>query len=83
MGVFPDILIQNISNNGNNSSNSPGKNAGMGNHFLQGDPPDPGMEPGSPALEADSLPSELPGKSSYLQSTGQILNHCDIISFNP
>ena len=24
-----------------------------------GDPPDPGMEPGSPTLQADSLPSEL------------------------
>ena len=24
--------------------------------------PDPGMEPGSPALQADSLPSEPPGK---------------------
>ena len=28
-----------------------------------GDLPDPGTEPGSPALEADSLPSDLPGKS--------------------
>ena len=55
---------------------------GVGNHFLPGDPPDPGMELRAPALEADSLPSEPPGKSSYLQSTGQILNHCDIISFN-
>ena len=27
-----------------------------------GDLPDPGIEPGSPALQADSLPSELPGK---------------------
>ena len=26
-----------------------------------GDRPDPGIEPGSPALQADSLPSELPG----------------------
>ena len=25
-----------------------------------GDPPDPGIEPGSPALQADSLPSEPP-----------------------
>ena len=24
--------------------------------------PDPGIEPGSPALQADSLPAELPGK---------------------
>ena len=27
-----------------------------------GDLPDPGIEPGSPALEADALTSELPGK---------------------
>ena len=27
-----------------------------------GDHPDPVIEPGSPALEADSLPSERPGK---------------------
>ena len=26
-----------------------------------GNLPDPGIEPGSPVLEADSLPSELPG----------------------
>ena len=29
---------------------------------LSGDLPDPGIEPGSPALHADSLPSEPPGK---------------------
>ena len=28
-----------------------------------GDLPNPGIEPGSPALQADSLPSEPPGKS--------------------
>ena len=27
-----------------------------------GDPPDPGIKPGSPALQADGLPSELLGK---------------------
>ena len=27
-----------------------------------GDFPDPGIKPGSPALRADSLPSESPGK---------------------
>ena len=27
-----------------------------------GDPPDPGIELGSPALQADTLPSEPPGK---------------------
>ena len=30
-----------------------------------GDLPDPGIEPGSPALRADSLPSEPPGKLSF------------------
>ena len=28
--------------------------------------PDPGIEPGSPTLQADSLLSELPGKPSYV-----------------
>ena len=28
----------------------------------QGDLPDPGIEPGSPALQPDALPSEPPGK---------------------
>ena len=32
-----------------------------------GDLPDPGTEPGSPALQADSLPSEPPGKPSHSQ----------------
>ena len=33
------------------------KNTGVGCHFLlPGDLPDPGIEPGSPALQADSLP---------------------------
>ena len=30
-----------------------------------GDPPDPGIEPGFPTLQADSLPSEPPGKPVY------------------
>ena len=30
-----------------------------------GDLPDPGIEPGSPALQADSLPSELLGKRRF------------------
>ena len=30
--------------------------------LLQGDLPNPGIEPGSPELQADSLPAELPGK---------------------
>ena len=36
------------------------KNAGVGSLLLlQGYLPDPGIEPGSPALQADSLPTEL------------------------
>ena len=38
--------------------NFPGKNTGLGCHSLPGDLPDPGIEPRSPALQADSLPSE-------------------------
>ena len=34
-----------------------------------GDLPIPGIEPGSPALQADSLPTELPGK---LEGNGMI-----------
>ena len=42
---------------------SPGQNTGVGNHsFLQGDLPNPGIEPRSPTLQADSLPAEPPGK---------------------
>ena len=32
-----------------------------------GDLPYPGMKPGSLALQADSLPSEPPGKPSYIE----------------
>ena len=38
------------------------KNTGVGSLFLLQDLPDPGIEPASPALQADSLPAELPGK---------------------
>ena len=31
-----------------------------------GDLPDPGIEPGSPALQADALTSEPPGKQKYV-----------------
>ena len=31
-----------------------------------GDLPDPGIEPGSPALQADALPSEPPGRKPLL-----------------
>ena len=39
------------------------KNTGVGCHFLlQGIFPTQGSNPGSPALQVNSLPSELPGK---------------------
>ena len=34
----------------------------MGSHFSPGDLPNPGIKHGPPALQADSLPSEPPGK---------------------
>ena len=37
------------------------KSTGVGSLF-PGDLPDTGIEPVSPALQADSLPAELPGK---------------------
>ena len=43
--------------------NSPGENTGEGNlSILQGNLPNPGIKPRSPALQADSLPAELQGK---------------------
>ena len=40
---------------------SPGQNTGVGCHSpFPGNPPDPGTEPGSPALQAYSLSSESP-----------------------
>ena len=40
----------------------PGKSTGVGLPFPSpGDLPNPGIEPGSPALQADALPSEPPG----------------------
>ena len=38
---------------------SPGKNTGVGCHSFSRDLPDPGIEPRSPALQADSLLTEL------------------------
>ena len=41
---------------------SPGQNTGVGSHsLLQGNLPNPGMQPGFPALQADSLRLSLQG----------------------
>ena len=42
--------------------NSPGQNTGVGPFPSPGDLPNPGIEPRSFALQADSLPSEPQGK---------------------
>ena len=58
---------------------SPRQNTGIGCHSLLQDP-NPGIKPGSPALQADSLPSEPPGKLtvSTLVVLGSLLSwqHC-------
>ena len=41
--------------------NSPGQNPGVGSLSLPGDLPNPGIEPRSPKLHADSLPTEPQG----------------------
>ena len=45
--------------------NSPGQNTGVSSLTPLGDLLNPGIEPRSPALQADSLPAEPPGKSQY------------------
>ena len=40
-----------------------------------GDLPDPGMEPRSPPLQADSLPSEPPGKPPNSCGHTQLMSH--------
>ena len=47
------------------------KNTEMDNLLSPGDLPVPGIEPGPPTLQADSLPAELPGK----QCVCQLLSH--------
>ena len=39
-----------------------------------GDLPDPGIEPRSPALRGDALPSEPPGKSCHTQKSTKTIN---------
>ena len=50
--------------------NSPGKNTGVGCPFPSpGNLPNPGIEPVSPSLQANFLPSVLPGKPQSHQKT--------------
>ena len=51
---------------------SPGKNTGVGLPFPPlGDLPKPGTDPRSPTLQADSLPSESPGKLGQMVKQNQ------------
>ena len=53
-------------------STSPGWNSGVGSlSFLQGNLPDPGIEPRSPTSQADSLPAQPPGKPLDVLKTWQ------------
>ena len=61
-------------------SEPPGKpkNTGVGSlSLLQWNLPDPGIEPGSPALQADFLPAELPENPQSVTkfSSVQSLSH--------
>ena len=49
-----------------------------------GDLPDPGMEPGSPALQADSLLSETPGTHITAYNVGEIygIHNLDSVRLN-
>ena len=44
-----------------------------------GDLPDPGIKPRSPALQADALPSEPPGKASC-QCMAKPIQYCKVIT---
>ena len=60
---------------------SPGKTTEVGCHaLLQGNLPNPGIKPRSPALQADSLPSETPGKPT-LMWMGQQMHPLKIFYF--
>ena len=65
--------------------NSAGQNTGVGSHsLLQGDLPNPGIEPRSPALQAEPLPTELPGKpqcwSLIIIVVVQLLSHVQLFA---
>ena len=70
--------------------NFPGKNSGVGCHFLlQGDLPHPGIKPASPALAGGFFTTEPPGKPknlivhSYKSYFSMITRDCLILNFLP
>ena len=51
------------------------KNTGVGSlSLLQGNLPDPGIEPGSPELQADFLPAELPRNPQSVTTKTKTIN---------
>ena len=52
--------------------NSPGQNTGVDFFPSPGNLPNPGIEPRSPALQADSLPAEPPGKLKEKNETERL-----------
>ena len=57
------------------------KNTGVGSlTLLLGNLPNPGIEPGSPALQADSLPTELSGKPATCRQLQIFLKHARVLS---
>ena len=58
------------------SMDFPGKNTGVSSQPFPspGDIPDPWIKPQSPALQADSLPSEPPGKPNRIVHINNYLN---------
>ena len=53
------------------------KNTGVGSlSLLQGNLPDPGIEPGSPPLQVNSLPAELSEKPTIEGSKSYIMTFC-------
>ena len=62
--------------------NSPGQNTGVVAFPSPGDLPNPGIEPASPALQADSLPTELSGKPNWI-SVCVLVAHLCLTLCNP
>ena len=62
----------------------PGKSTGVGCHFILGDLPDPGIEPRSPALQADALPlSHQRGPEIFLsQFNFKSRNNCLLSTYS-
>ena len=58
---------------------TPGESAGVGAIPSLGGLPDPGIEPRSPALQADTLPSEPQGK--LLSNNTEILTNLGMATF--